>query len=108
MACKSKSLSINGLWSWKVKKIKDVRAVGSCVNSSLNSYDLKKLFGQSSTHHPQSGGEALVQDDDDDHGDVSTSDSDNDKVMSDSISTVSWDDITNDDCNEADDDESRD
>ena len=92
-----------------VKKIKIVSSVGGGLTSSLNTYDLKKLFcAGSSSSCARSGGESMVADDDvdDDHSDQVSSDSDNDKVMSDSISSVSWDDITND--NDDNDDESRD
>ena len=86
------------------------------MTNSLNSYDLSRLFGgtnQSSvsghvtaraTRVNQSGGEAMIED----GVSISTSDSDSDmRVMTDSLSTVSWDDI-NDDHDDNDDDESRD
>jgi len=82
------------------------------MTGSLNSYDLGRLF--SSCHvplhvsKPGGGGEALVEDSFSLNSCSGESDSDQ-RVMTDSLSTVSWDDINDDnDDADADDDESKD
>jgi len=70
------------------------------MTSSLPSYDLARLF----SHYRDSGGEALVEESS--SREVSSSEEDN-RLMTDSLSTLSWEDITEDYDNDGD-DESRD
>ena len=81
---------------------------GVNMTSSLNSYDLGRLFGGSGgPHHHRGGGEALVEDVRSSRDISSESDSDI-RVMTDSLSTVSWDDINDDHDDNDGDDESKD
>ena len=70
------------------------------MTSSLPSYDLARLF----SHYRDSGGEALVEESS--SREVSSSEEDN-RLMTDSLSTLSWEDVTEDYDNDGD-DESRD
>ena len=71
------------------------------MSSSLPSYDLARLF----SHCRDSGGESLVEETSSSR-DLSSSEGDN-RLMTDSLSTLSWEDITEDYDNDGD-DESRD
>lgn len=71
------------------------------MSSSLPSYDLARLF----SHYRDSGGESLVEETSSSR-DLSSSEGDN-RLMTDSLSTLSWEDITEDYDNDGD-DESRD
>lgn len=70
------------------------------MTTSLPSYDLVRLF----SHYRDSGGEALVEESS--SREVSSSEEDK-RLMTDSLSTLSWEDITEDYDNDGD-DESRD
>ena len=79
------------------------------MTSSLPSYDLARLFSHYNTRPGHSAGEALVEETNSSRELSSASEGDG-RMMTDSLSTVSWEDI-NDDHEEYDhdgDDESRD
>ena len=77
------------------------------MTSSLPSYDLARLFSHYNTRPGQSAGEALVEETSREVSSASEGDS---RRMTDSLSTVSWEDINDDheDYDHDGDDESRD
>ena len=79
------------------------------MSSSLPSYDLARLFCHYSHYTRDSGGEALVEEVGSSRDLSSASEGDN-LVMTDSLSALSWDEITEDqeDYDNDGDDESRD
>lgn len=79
------------------------------MTSSLPSYDLARLFSHHSHYTRDSGGEALVEEISSSRDLSSASEGDN-LVMTDSLSALSWDEITEDqeDYDNDGDDESRD
>ena len=77
------------------------------MTSSLPSYDLARLFSHYNTRPGHSAGEALVEET---SREVSSASEEDARKMTDSLSTVSWEDINDDheDYDHDGDDESRD